>query len=84
MFVSLFECYTHLVGNRRDPPKVSSPKAKKLCKKKKEELSDPPYVPPEEVQKTIRKINKIAKNHLKKCVLRMVWLEQSMLLTKSM
>jgi hypothetical protein len=30
------------------------------------------------------RINKIAKNHLKKCVLRMVWLEQSMLLRKSM
>jgi hypothetical protein len=34
---------------------VSSPEAKKLCKKKKEELSDPPYVPPEEIRKTIRK-----------------------------
>jgi hypothetical protein len=55
MFVSLFEHYTHPVGKRRDPPKASSPKAKKLCKKKKEELSDPPYVPPEEVQKTITK-----------------------------
>ncbi len=29
-----------------------SPEAKKLHKKKKEELSDPPYVPPEEVTKT--------------------------------
>ncbi len=28
---------------------MSSPEAIKLCKKKKEELSDPPYVPPEEV-----------------------------------
>jgi hypothetical protein len=30
------------------------------------------------------RINQIAKKHLKKCVLRMVWLEQSMLLRKSM
>ncbi len=35
--------------------KASYPEAKKLSKKKKEELSDPPYVPPEEVYKTIRK-----------------------------
>jgi hypothetical protein len=55
LFVSLFERYTHPVGKRRDPPKASSPEAKKLCKKKKEELSDLPYVPPEEVHKTIRK-----------------------------
>ncbi len=52
MFVSLFEHYTRPVGKRKDPPKVSSPKAKKLLKKKKEDLSDPPYVPPEEVRKT--------------------------------
>jgi hypothetical protein len=44
--------HTHLVGKRKDPPKVSSPEAKKLSKKKKEGLSDPPYVPPEEVHKT--------------------------------
>ncbi len=31
---------------------MSSPEAKKLRKKKKEELPDPPYVPPEEVYKT--------------------------------
>jgi hypothetical protein len=30
------------------------------------------------------RINQIAKKHLKKCVLRVVWLEQSMLLRKSM
>jgi hypothetical protein len=30
---------------------VSSPKAQKLRKKKKLELSDPPYVPPEEAHK---------------------------------
>ena len=55
MFVSLFERYTHPVGKRRDPPKASSPEAKKQRKKKKDELSDPPYVPPEEVCKMIRK-----------------------------
>ncbi len=55
LFVSLFENYTHLVGIRRDPPKASSLEAKKLRKKKKEELPDPPYVPPEEVRKMIRK-----------------------------
>ncbi len=55
LFVSLFEHYTHLVGKRRDPPKASSPEAKTPCKKKKDELSDPPYVPPEEVRKTMRK-----------------------------
>jgi hypothetical protein len=38
-----------MVGKRRDPLKVSSPEAKKLRKKKKEELSDTPYVPPEKV-----------------------------------
>jgi hypothetical protein len=53
--VSLFECYTRPVGKRRDPPKVSSPEAKKLCKKKKEELSDLPYVPPVEEHKTSSK-----------------------------
>jgi hypothetical protein len=52
LFVFLFECYTHPVDKRRDPPKASSPEAKKLCKKKKEELSDPPYVPPDKVHKT--------------------------------
>jgi hypothetical protein len=31
---------------------VFSPKAQKLRKKKKLELSDPPYVPPEEAHKT--------------------------------
>ncbi len=31
---------------------MSSPEAIKLCKKKKEELSDPPYVPSEEVCNT--------------------------------
>ncbi len=31
---------------------MSSPEAKKLCKKKKEKLSDPPNVPPEEEHKT--------------------------------
>jgi hypothetical protein len=55
LFVSLFEHYTHPVGKRRDPPKGSSPEAKKQCKKKKDELSDPPNVPPEEVRKTIMK-----------------------------
>ena len=45
MIVSLFE---RPCGKRRDPLKVSSPKAQKLCKKKKDELSDPPYLPPEE------------------------------------
>ena len=58
LFVSLFERYTHPVGKRRDPPKVSLPEAKKLHKKKKEELSDPPYVPPKEVHKT-RSKNKL-------------------------
>ncbi len=52
MFVFLFEHYTRPVGKRRDPPKVFSPEEKKLPKKKKEELSDPLYVPPEEVRKT--------------------------------
>ncbi len=52
MFVSLFEHYTRLVGKRKDLPKVSSPEAKKPRKKKKEDLSDTPYVPPEEVCKT--------------------------------
>ncbi len=55
MFVSLFERFTHPVGKRRDPPKASSPEAKKQRKKKKDELSDPPYEPPDEVRKTIRK-----------------------------
>ncbi len=55
LFVSLFEHYTHPVGKRRDPLKASSPEAKKLRKKKKEDLSDTPYVLPEEVRKTIRK-----------------------------
>jgi hypothetical protein len=52
LFVSLFEHYTLPVSKRRDPPKVSSPETKKLHKNKKEELSDPPYVPPVEEHKT--------------------------------
>ncbi len=44
--------HTRQVGKRKVSPKVSSPEAKKLRKKKKEDLSDPPYVPPEEVRKT--------------------------------
>ena len=55
MFVFLFEHYKRTVGKRKDSPKVSSPEATKLDKKKKEELSDPPYVPPEEVCKMISK-----------------------------
>ncbi len=41
---------------------MSSPKAKKLCKKKKEELSDPPCVPPEEEPKTRSKNQSNQKN----------------------
>ncbi len=52
MFISLFEHYTRPVDKRRDPQKVSSPEAKTLCKKKEKDLSDPPYVPPEEERKT--------------------------------
>jgi hypothetical protein len=84
LFVSLFERYTHLVGKRRDLPKASSPEAKKQRKKKEDELSHPPHVPPEEVRKTIRKNKSNRKKHLKKCVLRVVWFEQSMLVRKNM
>jgi hypothetical protein len=55
LFVSIFERYTHPVGKRRDPQKASSPEAKKHCKKRIDELSDPTFVPPEEVCKMIRK-----------------------------
>jgi hypothetical protein len=69
LFVSLFERYTCPVGKRKDPQKVSSLEAKKLCKKKKEELSDPPYVPPKEVHiRQEGRINQIAKIHRKKWV----------------
>ena len=51
MFVSLFEHYTHPVGKKEILQSVFTG-GKKLCKKKKEELSDPPYVLPEEVHKT--------------------------------
>jgi hypothetical protein len=61
-FVSLFEHYTHLVGKRRDPPKASSLEAKNPCKKKKDELSDPPYVPPEEVRRRLGRIFSNCKN----------------------
>jgi hypothetical protein len=47
-----YKPYKCPVGKRKDPPKVSSQEAIKLRKKKKEELSDPPYVPPEEVCNT--------------------------------
>jgi hypothetical protein len=43
---------------------VSSLKAKKLSKKKKEELSDPPYVPYEEEHKTRSKNQSNQKNRL--------------------
>jgi hypothetical protein len=41
---------------------VSSPKAKRLRKKKKEELSDPPYVPPDKEHKTKSKNQSNQKN----------------------
>jgi hypothetical protein len=47
-----YKPYKHPVVKRKDPPKVSSQESIKLCKKKKEELSNPPYVPPEEVRNT--------------------------------
>ncbi len=40
------------MGKRKDPPRESSQEAIHLSKKKKEDLSDPPYVPPEEVRNT--------------------------------
>ncbi len=40
------------MGKRKDHPKVSLPEAIKLLKKKKEGLSNPPYVPHEEVPNT--------------------------------
>ncbi len=59
LIVSLFE---RSCGERRDPPKVSSPKAQKLGKKKKDELSDPPYLPPEESHKMRSKDKSNCKN----------------------
>ena len=59
LIVSLFE---RPCSKRRDPPKVSSPKAQKLCKKKKDELSDPPYLPPEESRKMRSKDKSNCKN----------------------
>jgi len=59
LIVSLFE---HPCGKRRDPPKVSSLKAQKLCKKKKDELSDPLYLPPEESRKMRSKDKSNRKN----------------------
>jgi hypothetical protein len=41
---------------------VSSSKAQKLCKKKKDELSDPPCLPPEELCKMRRKDKSNRKN----------------------
>ncbi len=41
---------------------MSSPKAQKLCKKKKDELSDPPYLPPEESRKMRRNDKSNPKN----------------------
>jgi hypothetical protein len=59
LIVSLFE---RPCGKRRDPPKVSSPKAQKLRKKKKDELSDHPYLPPEESRKMRSKDKSNRKN----------------------
>jgi hypothetical protein len=59
LIVSLFE---QPCGKRRDLPKVSSPKAQKLRKKKKEELSDPTYLPPEESHKMRSKDKSNRKN----------------------
>jgi hypothetical protein len=59
LIVSLFE---RPCGTRRDPPKVSSPKAQKLRKKKKDELSDPLYLPPEESGKMRSKAKSNRKN----------------------
>ncbi len=59
LIVSLFE---HPCGKRRDPPKMSSPKAQKLRKKKKDELYDPLYLPPEESCKMRSKDKSNCKN----------------------
>jgi hypothetical protein len=47
-----YKPYKCPVGKRKDPSKVSSQEAIKLCKKKNEGLSDLPYVPPKEVRNT--------------------------------
>jgi hypothetical protein len=80
-----YKPYKCPVGKRKDPQKVSSQEATKLRKKKKEELSDPSYVPPEEVRYTRskKKSNRSGKNHRKRWAKRMVWLEQLMMLSKS-
>ncbi len=59
LIVSLFE---RPCGKRRDLSKVSSPKAQKLRKKKKDEFSDPPYSPPEESRKMRSKDKSNRKN----------------------
>ncbi len=59
LIVSLFE---RPCSKRRDPPKVSSPKAQKIRKKKKDELSDLPYLPPEEPHKMRSKDKSNSKN----------------------
>jgi hypothetical protein len=67
LIVSLFE---HPCSKRRDPPKVSSPKAQKLCKKNKDELSHPPYLPPEEPRKMRSKDKSNCKNPPEKMCLK--------------
>ncbi len=47
-----YKPYKRPVGKRKDPQEVSSQEAIKLRKKNKEDLSDPLYVPPEEVRST--------------------------------
>jgi hypothetical protein len=62
LFVSLFEHYTRPVGKKKRSSKSVFTGGKKLRKKQKEELSDPPYVFSQEVCKT-RSKNK--SNHKK-------------------
>jgi hypothetical protein len=84
LFVSLFERYTHLVGKRRDPPKAISPEAKNNVRRRRMNYLIPLMYLLKRYVRRLGRINQIAKKHLKKCVLRTVWLEQSMLLRMSM
>jgi hypothetical protein len=68
LFVSLFERYTHPVGKRRDPPKVSSPEAKNYVRRRRKIYLIPLlYLLMRNIRQEAR-INQIAKNHWKKWV----------------
>ncbi len=85
LFVSLFERYTHLVVyNKEILQKRLHWRQKNNVRRRRMNYLVPLIYLLKRYIRWLGRINQISKNDLKKCALRMVRLEQSMLLRKSM